>query len=803
MDARRTITATALLGAFLSPHALGQGVFLNPDARASSAAHRPGPTIVSQELLQVEAEIRDGTATTTLRQTLHNHSATIQEAWWILPIPKGAVADRFQMKANGQTLVGEVLPAGKARAIYEQIVRRRRDPGLLEYVDCGMLRARVFPIPPGQDMQVEVRYSEVLAEQSGIYTYSFPLRTAWLGDTGPNRLGLRIDIVSQGAIKTIWSPNPEIEIERKDDHSATAGMEQQRTAPSSRDLSLHFGIADRDFGVHVLTHRHAGQDGYFLAMVAPRRDWPQPQQMRRVVQLVMDTSGSMRGEKMKQAIAAVESFVGSLAPQDWFNVIPFSTDARPFFTAPVPAHAENVKLALERTAKLQAQGGTNIEDALRQAVSTALPDDVLEAQRNSILPVCVFVTDGVPTVGTTDIDGLLAGTKAANDAKTRIFTFGLGDDVNTRLLDSLATASRADRAYVRPGEDLEVATASLFAKLHGPVLTDVRLIFDGLEVQAVEPNALPDLFIEGQLVVIGRYRGTGSKAIRLSGKLAGAEHEQVFEATFPEVASGCDWLPALWAQRRVAALLEAVRKNGQQRELIDEIRQLGRTYGIVTPYTSHLIVEEGERLARDTGLPIPRTDAVGDSVRDQLQREWARRGALPTPAGPTTPGTGSRPLGPDSDSFFLGLRRRLKAESVDSARLLDSRAEVGSTAVNQSVALRRMATGGVVRPSSNAAMVSQRVGDHVLHLVGSVWVDVRFEPEMKDRVRRIAAFSSAYFDLLRTHPQLASVLAFSPRLLLVLPDGSAVEIHDPAPATEKPASAPSEKDAEAKASGNK
>jgi Ca-activated chloride channel family protein len=750
-----TIMWRALSVLFASALCPGQGLILPepaPDQRRF-----PANPAVETGLLQVRTEIHDGAATTTLTQTLKNRTGAQQEAWWMLPVPRGSLADRFTLTVGGVAMQGEVLDAAKARSIYEEIVRRRRDPGLLEYMGDGCLRARVFPIPPQGEVQVAVRYTQLLSPTDGVTTYRFPLRSAWLDGIGPEKLAFVVAVQSTVPIKTVWSPLQELSIARDGDHRVLASAEYARQALPARDLELHFGVADQDFGASVLTWRRPGEPGYFVAWLAPKRDWPAQPDLVRSVNLVIDTSGSMAGEKMQQARAAVRAFVSSLAPGDWFNVIPFSTDARPFFAAPVPADEQHRDEALAKVDQLEARGGTNIEAALEAALKAAAP--AAGAAGAGVVPITVFLTDGLPTVGTTDVDALLRAVKAQNSARSRVFVLGVGHDVNTRLLDTLAADHGGDRDYVQPGEDIEHKSSSLFRKLSGPVMTDVRLQIDGLEVTEQEPRQLPDLFVQGQLAVVGRYRGEGSKAIRLRGMVGRQAKEYVFEATFPPAQAQHDWLPALWAQRRVAALLDAIRLHGQNAELVAEVTRLGKEFGIVTPFTSHLVVEESTKVAtargEAPGAAVPR-DGRAD---ERLRQEW-RRAGLEAPA---------------ADAPLPELQSEAKKEADRAAFALAHDAETGAAAVEQSVMLVRLARDQYRADGSAVALLHRRIGGRSFHLVQGVWVDAAFTAAMQPALRRVAAFSDDYFALLLRRPELAAVLAFSTRMVVV-DGGEAIEI---------------------------
>ena len=709
-------------------------------------------------LLQVHATITDGAATTELQQTIRNQSGQQQEATWLLPLPPGASADRFTMTVNGQETQGEVLDQNRARGIYEEIVRKRRDPGLLEYLGCGMLRARVFPIPPNGEVLVKVRYAELLPASAGITTWRFPLRAAFADGKGPQKLSLLVELSSQTPIKNIYSPLDGLDIVRNGDASAKASLELGRGQMPARDLSLHYGLGEQDFGLHLLTHKH-GSDGFFLMLLSPKRDWPVQANTVRSINLVLDTSGSMNGEKIEQARGAVRTFLGSLSGKDYFNVIPFSTEARPFFAEPVLASKDNVATARQKVDELAARGGTNIEEALQQALGHATPDCYKGASGPiTLVPITVFLTDGQPTVGNTNVDQLLAAAKQANGDKARIFVFGVGSDVNTRLLDSLSADSRGDRDYVLPGENIEVKTDGLFQKLTGPVMTDLKVVCDGIEIQDLEPRQLPDLFKTSTLTLVGRYRGDGHHAIRLSGTVGGQRHEYVFEGSFPQQAVTHDWLPTLWAQRKIATLLDAIRLNGQQTELVAEVTRLGKEYGIVTPFTSHLILEEGQQLAQVRGIRLEDrfgAFADGESI-ERLRADWGRAG-MPAASAPKP-----------AELKDLDEKAKLEAEAAK-VRLVTAAPETGAAAVQDSLSVLHLsaATRAAAPGFTPIALSHHRIGVKQFFLVGGVWIDQDFTKAMLPKVQKLEAFSDAYFAILKQRPQLARLFAFSTRMVVV------------------------------------
>ncbi|MFQ5503587.1 MAG: VIT domain-containing protein, partial [Planctomycetota bacterium] len=720
----------------------------------------------------VKVEIVDGVADTRVTMVFHNKGPLPGQKILGFPLPRGAVADGIRMSVGGRLEEGEVLDDRKARRLYESIVRSRRDPALLEYVGRDLLRLRVFPIPPKGRQTVEIRFRQLLPESGGLHEFEFPARAAEGGS-----FAIEASIQSRKAIKNVYSPISGFDVALRDDHHARASLESK--GRPKRDPLLFYGLSEKDFGLNLLTYRKKGQEGTFLLMLAPKREWRKESQLEKSITFVLDTSGSMQGKKIEQARGALRFFLGSLKKTDRFNVIPFSTEARPFRNAPIEASEAEVQEALVLADALEARGGTNIHDALTTALSTT-PGE-------GLVPMVVFLTDGQPTVGTTDIKQILAACSAANRQGARIFVFGVGASVNTHLLDRLSRDSGGTRDYVTPGEDIEVKTSSLFEKLAHPVMTELELAADRIQWSRLAPSRLPDLFRGSRLVVAGRYSGEGHVALRLRGKVAGEVKEFVFDAEFPAEAKEHDFVATIWAQRRIGQLLDAIRLNGQNPELTAEIRRLGREHGIVTPYTSHLIVEEGRRVARAFG--------GGRAYRgpgDQVPRRGAGSqpgGSRPPAAGPSTPGVPGSPSSrvrrdleragvkaePDtaggavsgSDDFALG--RGIKGRM--------SKQKTGKQAVKDSKnAARLMFLSRLDRKGSGKLWTTQRIKGRLFHLVGGVWIDGGYKKELEKRLRKIEAFSDGYFELLQSHKELGPLLAFSTSIVIVLGPQEAVQI---------------------------
>ncbi|MCC6408632.1 MAG: VWA domain-containing protein [Planctomycetes bacterium] len=770
-------------------------------------ARRP----IAATLLHARVEIVDGVASTRLTLTIQNRGDAPEEATWLLPLPPGSVADDFRMTIGGKLASGEVLDAKRARGVYEGIVRAKRDPGLLEYVGRGCLKARIFPIPPRGSLDVEVGYRELLPLTGGLTRWALQVGAAGLDAGAPERTVLELTASSKRELRNAFSPIPGLHVVSE---AQRVRASFEGGAVPGGELAVLFSLAEGEFGLDLLSTRASGaEEGSFLMLVSPKRDRKRAAAPTRELVFALDTSGSMSGPKLEQARGALRFFLRSLAPADRFNVVPFSTEARPFFPTTVPADAAHVEDALKRAESLRAAGGTNLTDALRSSLA-------LRPASAGTVPLVVLLTDGLPSIEITDVHELAARAVEWNAASARVFVFGVGNDVNTVLLDTLAEQSGGTRGYVRDHEDIELAVGDLFTAIANPVLTNLELAVEGAVLERMIPRRLPDLFEGGRLVITGRYRGAGPCRVRLTANDGDERRTFEYDAVLASTpVAGLDFLPSLWAERRVAMLLDQLRLHGANAELVDEVRELGIEHRIVTPYTSHLILEEG------LGMPPERGDtASAPATPGPSSPGPASPGAGgpatpgPSPRGPASPGASAERRAPDLASVTRRLveagvlpkdataeeAQRLALALVKELREADQalaglgERETGRGAVDDSVYLARLVGAGGARVDTGSSstipnspgtvltgsdaffsggtsagmrvdllsLFTRKVKDKVFVLRAGVWTD-RTANEALPR-EDVEAFSDGWFALLERKPELAPYFAFSTRIDVVL-----------------------------------
>ncbi|MBC7999983.1 MAG: VWA domain-containing protein, partial [Leptolyngbya sp.] len=577
----------------------------------------PGPRPVLQATVSfglhlkeetVKVDITDQVAKTYITQTFSNDTDQNLAGTYLFPLPEDTTFSSFSLHIDGKPVEGKILEANAARQEYEAIVRRMVDPGLLEFADYKTVRARIFPIPANGTKKVELEYTQVLKAENGMLKYRFPLKAE--GEAEPvDDIKMNVKLSGKQAIRAIWSPTHTIASTRGGENEASVSLAASNTVPD-KDFLLYYSVSDKDVAANLLTHRKTGEDGYFLMTLNPPVASKAP--VAKDIVVVADTSGSMQGEKMEQNQKALKFIVNALAPEDRFSLVQFNTDAEAFSAKLMTATPENKKLAEKYIDELEPRGGTNIGDAL--SLGTTILND--PSTRPAYL---VLITDGEPTVGETGVDNLLKSIKSKRDI--RVFDFGVGYDVNTKLLNKLAEDHHGTAQYVAPSESLEVALSNFYQKIKSPVLSDVKISYDGITVKDVYPKEVKDIFAGQQVLLIGRYKGNGNASVNLNGQINGVAKAYSFPMAFAEDDAGHSYLPRIWAMRRIGYLTEVAHANDESQEVINEIIALSQRYGIISAYTSYLVTDPSE----NGRLPNP----VNGVVRNPRDDRSAFNSAAP------------------------------------------------------------------------------------------------------------------------------------------------------------------------------
>ena len=459
------------------------------------------------------------------------------------------------MFIDDEPITAELLPADEARAIYNEIVRQYRDPALLEYVGKSLIQANIFPIPGGDSRRIEIVYRTLLESENGLVRIEYPFHISdRVSRAGSVRV--QVNIMDDVPVGNVYSPGYAIAATPLQDGGTRASFEASNFAPSG-DFALYYSTSDDAFDIRLLTYQeNPNEDGFFLLMVQPPRQMLDAEVQPKDVVVVVDQSGSMDGEKMSQARDAASYVLGNLNPRDRFSIIAFSSGWQTYASQLQPASAAGD--AQDWVSRLTAEGGTNIHDAMLTAFE----------QTDTERPLTVlFLTDGLATEGIVETREILASLEAQAPDNLRIFTFGVGYDVDTNLLDLLAQNFGGDSAYVQPNERIDDEVTTLYNRISAPVMTDVSLAFDGLNPNFQYPAAMPDLFLGQQVTVVGRYRaGSGGPVgVSMTGTVDQRSVVLNYEGSVGDARSGNSFIASLWATRRIGELLNSIRLNGGKR----------------------------------------------------------------------------------------------------------------------------------------------------------------------------------------------------------------------------------------------
>jgi Ca-activated chloride channel family protein len=562
----------------------------------------PLPEALSPDYLvvryhHVTVHIKDGHAVTRVEQEFYNPYDSEIEGRYLFPIPPDAILSSFQATVDGRRQEVARQDASATNEALYALVAQQHDPSLFQYADWESF-AFDLHLPAFGSRSMSLEYEEVLAPVGGLYRYRYVLSTERYSSLPVEEVSITAEIRSSSGLASVYSSSHAIRTERLEGGRARVTW-QARDANPSKDFELFFAPAEGGYGGGLLTGERNDQD-HFLFVFSPEVAEKQAETLPKDIVFVIDRSGSMGGEKLEQARDALHHILGRLGKADRFSIVSFDERLEHLESSLVPVDRHTVQSARRFVDDLTADGSTDLEAALQAGLA------ILEhSEKQGTTQMVVFLTDGLPTAGITDdqaITDRVARTNSRLDA--RLHVFGVGYDVNSHLLDRLAADNGGTVTYVQPGENLELALTGFYDRIARPLLTDLQIEFEGIRVDQLYPQTLPDLFQGSSLMLTGLYEGVGREAVvRIRGWAGRVRREYVYRYDLGE-AAGHDFVPRLWATRRVGALLDRVRVDGEDGALVDEIRKLGLSYGIVTPYTTFVIQAQAGGVASAENMAL-------------------------------------------------------------------------------------------------------------------------------------------------------------------------------------------------------
>ena len=727
-------------------------------------APRPAPPVSYKiKELDVNARLVDQVAQVQVSQTFVNTGSLPMEVAFVFPLPYDGAVEQMTLMIDGKEYPAKLLDAGEARRMYEEIVRKNRDPALLEWMGTGLFKTSVFPVPAGASRTVSLRYSQLCRKQEGLTDFLFPLSTAKYTSDAVEKVDIHVTIESQDEIKNVYSPSHSVEIKRPDERHASITYSSKNEVPSS-DFRLLYDVGKGTVGARLLSYRpEKEKEGFFMLLASPEikagteAKAESEKTLGKTVIFVIDRSGSMAGKKIEQVQAALKYVLNNLREGDLFNVIAYD-DRIESFRPELQHYGEDTrKAALGFVEGLYAGGSTNIDAALRTALA-----QIQDAKRPSYI---VFLTDGLPTAGETNEMKIVAAARQENKFHARIFAFGVGYDVNSRLLDKIVRENFGQSEFVRPNEDIEDRVSRLYKRLESPVMTGVKIQFvfdemkteEGSPVDRIYPKDEMDLFAGEQLVLVGRYKKPGVAKVVVQGTVGQTEQKFDFPVSFVD-RSGDEsfaFIEKLWAVRRVGEILDELDLKGKNEELVKELVELATRHGILTPYTSFM-ANENVNIHDVAGNVISADRRLGALDMPEGRAGFAQRNmkgtlkyASQAPASSSPGAFGSQP------------QEAQVREALNSLSSTPAFASGGGAG--------RAYAGGAEKELADVAQNIRNVGNRTFYQRSGRWVDSQVSAQQEANARPIKQFSDEYFELARRHGRtLSQYLVFDEPVLLSL-----------------------------------
>jgi len=639
-----------------------------------------------------------------------------------MELEPGAQVDNMSVTVDGKTMKAEILDVKRANEVFADIVKKGGNPALLEYYGNQLIQTKIPRIKPGGTVTVKLRYTMVLKNRGGT------VRLQML-NTNPKSLmqplksaGVTVRLRSKTPIKNVYSPTHEITFSEEKDWDIVVKWSQKNYLPK-HPYVMYYQTSKTNVGATLLAHRELDEDGHFMLMLSPAMGraakLTDDDILPKDVVFCVDSSGSMiQDGKMEQAREALKYCINNLRKGDRFNIVDFGTAVRKFEPRGlVSADGKSQAKAIRYVDKLAARGGTAIERALED--SLGLFDD------KDRLKMIVFLTDGLPTIGERDPKAILKTVAKKNGKNVRLFVFGQGSDVNTRLLDFLALNNRGESEYVMPKQDIAQAVSGFFDRVGSPMLTDITIEADGVRLEDVYPQRIPDMYRGEQILVTGRYAGYGKKQVRVSGMFNGKKKSFLFDVEFPEVSADDRnaFVPRIWAGRKVDFLLNEIRKSDtEEMELIKKVTSLAKLYGIVTPYTSFLMTDDVAHQTKTVQL------------RNFVTRMRSNKGGLRGKAwGYAAVNNACLQAANRKDLARNGISGKLYSQ-VQLALQQEGKKQHAMTAIRY-------------------------VGNRTFYNSKNVWYDSRFEAGQKQKIENVDIGSAKYLTLLKNNAWLGKCMA--------------------------------------------
>ncbi|MCK5219071.1 VWA domain-containing protein, partial [bacterium] len=542
----------------------------------------------------VKVTISGVIADVQVTQVYKNEGQNTLEAIYVFPASSRAAVYAMRMTIGERTIDAKIEERKKARETYAQALAEGKTASLLEQQRPNVFQMNVGNILPGDEIKVSMNYTELLVPENNTYEFVYPTvvgprysnQTAetagtqdqWVanpylkeGQDTPSTFSFGLTINSGVSLARLTSPSHDINIEYTGKTSAHIGLKESNQT-NNRDVVIQYSLAGDKIESGLLMNIGKKED-FFLLMLEPPQRVAANMIVPREYIFIIDVSGSMRGFPLNVTKALMRDLLGNLKSSDFFNVMLFSGGNSVLSGQSLPATRSNLEKAIALVERQRGGGGTELMPALKKAM--ALP-----RREENISRSMVIVTDGYVTVEKDAFDYIRKHLNKGN-----VFSFGIGSSVNRFLIEGLARAGMGEPFIILNDREAKSKAVQFKEYIESPVLTDIQVKFNGLNVSDVEPCSIPDLFAKKPVVVFGKYHGTPQGTITVTGKTAGQPYRQDIRVSAGDITTRNQALRYLWARHRIMRLADMVKLSYDDKQ-VKEVTQLGLDYNLLTDYTS-------------------------------------------------------------------------------------------------------------------------------------------------------------------------------------------------------------------------
>ena len=576
------------------------------------------PGVESFPLLKTDADVNIAgiTAEIELTQVYKNDGKKTIEALYVFPLGVKSAIHAMTMKIGDRIVEADIEETARAQKIYEQAKNNGQVASLLEQKRPNVFQMKVANIMPGDVVEVVVKYTEILVPENGTYEFVFPTVvgprytgetdeaklkgpdnwavTPYLheGDKPPYTFDIKVSLRTGLPLSKVWVTSHEVDVTKTGNDRAKVTLAKNEKDGGNRDYILKYTLQGKAIHSGILLYPDK-KDNYFLLMLEPPEKVEMKMVPPREYVFIIDVSGSMNGFPLEVSKALIQNIVGGLREKDYFNILFFAGGAQVLSEHPLPATKENKKKAIEMVMSQSGGGGTQILDAFKRAL--ALP------KKKGLSRIIITATDGYVTVEKEVFELVKDNLNEAN-----FFAFGIGSGVNRYIIDGIARVGMGEPFVVTNQEEAEQTAEKFMDYIEHPLLTDIKVQFQGFSSYDVEPFALPDLFAQRPLILYGKYKNAEGKII-VTGRTPSGIYRKEIKVTQSLEDTDNSALKYLWAREKIARLSDY---GAAGEDVRAEVTKLGLEYHLMTQYTSFVAVDKvirktGEMVTVKQPLPLP------------------------------------------------------------------------------------------------------------------------------------------------------------------------------------------------------